>query len=760
MLRDAAAYYKAALSAPEGHVAREYLATRKISPATAETFALGFAPPAPPWDALVVALRALGHDASALVDAGVARKHAEKEGVYDVLRGRIVVPIRDEEGVPLSLAGRLIPGCGKVDRVPKYINGAESAIFRKGDVLFGRDVARGAARRLGEDGFVVIVEGYMDVLALFERTVGSVAVVASMGTALTAVQLKEAWRLLGDGVEGRVIINFDGDAAGVVAVERLCESVIPGSGVADSVYVAVPPPEVKDAGEFFDSGGSGDEYVKYLLEVALPWYEWCGRRVVMEECEYLKLEDEGKFKGDIPGKRTMMRLDPSTQSFDLQLAEEIAKQSEEMMVAYGGPPELAEQSRAEAEKRKNLYVCKEVVEALAGIIDRAARCMPGLNVGAVVEHWADLLSRGNMLALAPIFRAVIARAEELAEPWKQMSVKAQISWMPPAPWLVEELPKWKRKAFEEEEGGGLDGLDGLGDAMDAMEVSSQSRSGNRKRMKESMRKVREQEAVLLPFLEQYRSERVKRVRDKPRVAAEEMVLRSLIFAEEVDRLDALAKLLEVLMRCAERELPFWTSEPRERLFEFLSEADGRLRPEEIAAEVEGEEWWIEEIEDLFIRPEEESDLEWQAIRLIEVDSPVQMVASTAQSIELMARTVASRVALAETSDIVRTLNDRSEELESEEVERLIAKQITLRKAVNKSKYLTPEEEAELKKAEEDRRRKEEEEKEKKIIFEQLKTGSVPYPENFDKKANEERMQNKPGGKWMNNRRLPDNYPWL
>jgi DNA primase len=209
----AQAFYRAQLEAESAGGARRYLAERGIGPEVIEAFGIGFAPER--WDGLAEHLRRLRVPGSLAEKAGlvVARK---SEGHYDRLRGRVVFPIRDARGRILGFGGRVL----SPDQEPKYLNGPETPIYHKREVLFGLPMALEPMRRAER---AVVCEGYFDVVALHRAGVGEA--VATCGTALTEEHARELKRRTRE-----VILLFDGDEAGRRAARSALEVLLP-SGV-------------------------------------------------------------------------------------------------------------------------------------------------------------------------------------------------------------------------------------------------------------------------------------------------------------------------------------------------------------------------------------------------------------------------------------------------------------------------------------------------------------------------------------------------
>ncbi len=207
-----------------GQAARDYLAKRGISPLTAEQFGFGYAPEG--RQALKAALSRF--DEVMLIEAGL-RITVDGKEPYDRFRGRLILPIRDARGRVIAFGGRILDS-GKTD-APKYLNSPDTPLFDKGRTLYNLHMAAPAARQSGR---LIVVEGYMDVVAL--AMVGIEECVAPMGTALTETQIELLWRQ----VESPVLC-FDGDAAGQRAAMRAIGRALPLLKPAHSLRIVTLP---------------------------------------------------------------------------------------------------------------------------------------------------------------------------------------------------------------------------------------------------------------------------------------------------------------------------------------------------------------------------------------------------------------------------------------------------------------------------------------------------------------------------------------
>ncbi len=204
ILEDAVTFFRhQLLETTAGKQARDYLNKRGLTNDTQEIFGLGYAPKA--WDALTQHFTGKGYSEEDLLEAGLVSSR-DTGGVYDRFRHRVVFPIRDARGRIAGFGARTLDPAD----LPKYLNTPQTAVFDKGRLLFGLDRARKAIRAEQQ---AVIVEGYMDVIALHQA--GYANTVSPMGTALTEHQLRLLKRLA-----RRVILALDADAAGDKATLR------------------------------------------------------------------------------------------------------------------------------------------------------------------------------------------------------------------------------------------------------------------------------------------------------------------------------------------------------------------------------------------------------------------------------------------------------------------------------------------------------------------------------------------------------------
>jgi DNA primase len=237
VMEAAARWFEEQLGGIEGSPARDYLTGRGIEEEARRRFRLGFAPDS--RGRLKAALSDFGTEL--MVEAGLLVAPDDGRKPYDRFRGRLMIPIRDQRGRVIAFGGRIL-GPGE----PKYLNSPETPLFDKGRTLYNLDRASPASRSAGR---VIVVEGYMDVIALDRAGIGEA--VAPLGTALTEGQLERLWRLA-----PTPILCFDGDAAGQKAAYRAALRALPLIGPDRSLaFVTLPPGQ--DPDDLVRAGGKG-----------------------------------------------------------------------------------------------------------------------------------------------------------------------------------------------------------------------------------------------------------------------------------------------------------------------------------------------------------------------------------------------------------------------------------------------------------------------------------------------------------------------
>lgn len=203
-------YHQCFLRSPEAEAARDYVRSRGISDESVARFRLGFAPQQ--WDWLLKRARGTQFTPAILQTVGLLRSRQQGGGFYDWFRGRVLFSIRDLQGRPIALGGRVLPGAGDAE-VAKYINSPETPIFSKSQTLYGLDLAKDAVAR---GRTVMVMEGYTD--CLIAQQCGLTNAVAVLGTALNERHIRVLRRFA-----DRVLLVLDGDDAGRRRADEILE---------------------------------------------------------------------------------------------------------------------------------------------------------------------------------------------------------------------------------------------------------------------------------------------------------------------------------------------------------------------------------------------------------------------------------------------------------------------------------------------------------------------------------------------------------
>ncbi len=277
LLEQAAVFYQRQLREHPGKAAAvDYLKQRGLTGEIAKQFDLGFAPPG--WDNLLKALGTTPERTEQLKLAGMLVEN-ESGRLYDRFRERVVFPIRDARGRIIALGGRVLG-----DDKPKYLNSPETPVFQKGRELYGLYQAKQANRQLQR---VVIVEGYMDVIALAQNGISYAT--ATLGTATGPAHLEKIYRLCPE-----VVFCFDGDDAGRKAAQRALESALPSmQDGRQARFLFLPEGEDPDT----LVRAKGAEHFRALTDRAMP----------LEDFLFQSLA-EGIDIGTLDGKARLSKL--------------------------------------------------------------------------------------------------------------------------------------------------------------------------------------------------------------------------------------------------------------------------------------------------------------------------------------------------------------------------------------------------------------------------------------------------------------------
>jgi DNA primase len=244
---------------PDGLEALNYLRERGFSDESIRDWEIGLAPTG---SVLVKMAEQRGWATQQLELAGLLKRREADGQLYDFFRDRVIIPIRDDRGSPIAFGGRIFKEQVNQKRsAPKYLNSPETPVFQKSKTLFNLNRARTS---IVQSGYAIVVEGYMDCLALSRAGINNV--VAVLGTALTPEHLRKLGRLT-----KRVVLCFDSDAAGREAARRSFEVGFP-LNLVELQYASVP--SGKDPDEFVKE--KGVEAFTLVIERAVSLASWVG----------------------------------------------------------------------------------------------------------------------------------------------------------------------------------------------------------------------------------------------------------------------------------------------------------------------------------------------------------------------------------------------------------------------------------------------------------------------------------------------------
>ena len=302
-LTQACAFYRAQLREAPDAIA--YLKNRGLTGEVAARFGMGYAPAG--WDSLRAVFP--DYDAHVLVESGLLIDKVDEEGNrhkrYDRFRERVMFPIRNTKGQVIGFGGRVLDS-GE----PKYLNSPETPLFQKGLELYGLFEARQAIR---DAGYVLVTEGYMDVVALAQ--LGFPQAVATLGTACTSTHVQKLLRQTDD-----VIFSFDGDKAGRKAARRALEACLPQVSDNKTIKFLFLPQE-HDPDSFVRERGA-DAFEQEIAD-AMPLSQFLLREVTQEH----DLDTpEGRAKSQFDAKPLLQSMTPS--SLRLQIVRGLASMTQ------------------------------------------------------------------------------------------------------------------------------------------------------------------------------------------------------------------------------------------------------------------------------------------------------------------------------------------------------------------------------------------------------------------------------------------------
>jgi DNA primase len=386
-----------------------YLKGRGLTGEIAAKFGLGYAPDG--WDSLRAVFP--DYDAEALVEAGLVIDKSGEEGGgrkrYDRFRDRIMFPIRNTKGQVIAFGGRVLDG-GE----PKYLNSPETPLFQKGSELYGLFEARQAIR---EAGYVLVTEGYMDVVALAQ--LGFAQAVATLGTACTPTHVQKLLRQT-----DHVVFSFDGDTAGRRAARRALDACLPHASDNKTLKFLFLPPEHDPDSYVRERGAPAFEQ---QVRDAMPLSQFLLKEVTQDNDLGTS---EGRAKAQFDAKPLLQAMPPS--GLRLQIVRGLAQMTQttpaeiEALFELAQPVARARQAPPRAKRTPPMGLERQMMRLLvthpalaAGVdkaaLDAAAQLAP--DNAAMLTQLLDachaLGEQANFAALAEQLRGISADFDPL-----------------------------------------------------------------------------------------------------------------------------------------------------------------------------------------------------------------------------------------------------------------------------------------------------------------------------------------------------------
>ena len=297
ILEKAAQFFEKNLHGNTGAESRSYLNKRGLNSSSAKKFRLGFSLNS--YEALTNFLIAEKFSELEISRTGIIGKN-DRGKFYDKFRNRIIFPITDKKNRVIAFGGRVLGV-----EMPKYLNSAETEIFKKNQTLYN---FFGARKAIFSKGSAVVVEGYMDAIALANSGVENV--VAGLGTALGAEHLKELFY-----ITDKIVICLDGDAAGVRAAKRVTEIALPLINARKNIFFALLPGKM-DPDDFVKSFGAKE--LEKLFNAASPLseslFEFALTELSIDRSKKISAENKAKLEANLTARISAIQ-DPASKKY-------------------------------------------------------------------------------------------------------------------------------------------------------------------------------------------------------------------------------------------------------------------------------------------------------------------------------------------------------------------------------------------------------------------------------------------------------------
>ncbi|VAW47135.1 DNA primase [hydrothermal vent metagenome] len=393
----------------------DYLENRGISGETCKIFQLGYA--LNEWDALIKRFDQSEHEL--LKRTGLSTQN-DQQRTYDKFRNRLMFPIHDKRGRVIAFGGRAV----EAEQKPKYLNSPETDLFHKGNELYGLHLAR----KHSSESYILVVEGYMDVIALHQHGVNNA--VATLGTATSAQHISALFK-----VWDRIVFCFDGDSAGVQAAEKALNTSLPlylDHKIIDFLFL----PQGEDPDSFIMQQGK-DTFIQAVSE-ATPLSEFLqqiisrninlksidGKAQLLEKAKpYLSQLPNGAFKkmmaqqiSQISGMTLAMNQKPKAQNPEKNPSGD--NPLRKLISLLLNSPHFCENIPNDLNLSRLSFKGVEIIDKIVEI----QRHNPQINAAAMLEHFRDS-------DYSPYLGQLMRIYDYLDDPQKAMEFEDIISYL-------------------------------------------------------------------------------------------------------------------------------------------------------------------------------------------------------------------------------------------------------------------------------------------------------------------------------------------
>lgn len=393
----------------------DYLENRGISGETCKIFQLGYA--LNEWDALIKRFDQSEHEL--LKRTGLSTQN-DQQRTYDKFRNRLMFPIHDKRGRVIAFGGRAV----EAEQKPKYLNSPETDLFHKGNELYGLHLAR----KHSSESYILVVEGYMDVIALHQHGVNNA--VATLGTATSAQHISALFK-----VWDRIVFCFDGDSAGVQAAEKALNTSLPlylDHKIIDFLFL----PQGEDPDSFIMQQGK-DTFIQAVSE-ATPLSEFLqqiisrninlksidGKAQLLEKAKpYLSQLPNGAFKkmmaqqiSQISGMTLAMNQKPKAQNPEKNPSGD--NPLRKLISLLLNSPHFCENIPNDLNLSRLSFKGVEIIDKIVEI----QRHNPQINAAAMLEHFRDS-------DYSPYLGQLMRIYDHLDDPQKAMEFEDIISYL-------------------------------------------------------------------------------------------------------------------------------------------------------------------------------------------------------------------------------------------------------------------------------------------------------------------------------------------